>query len=249
MRAPGIPTVVSSAGFRKVEDERMSSLQGYFHEDVFLKFLAALLALLNPLYGIPIFLSMTDGYTAAERRRTASIITVTVLVIATIATTIGEEILGLFGIEVPAFQIAGGLIILGIALAMLKDDTAVAGDSKAAAAGHQRKSNIAIVPLAIPLTIGPGGIATIILFAHLLDDTSEIVTMIPVVVGVCLTLWLGFLFADPIARFLGATAISVITRIMAIILAAVAVEMVINGVFDVIGNHYPDLTKALGADS
>ena len=227
----------------------MDALLGSFHGDVFLRFLVALLALVNPLYGIPIFLSMTDGYTPAERRRTAGIVALTVLAVATVATFVGEEVLGVFGIEVAVFQIAGGLIVLGIALAMLKDDAPVAGDSKAEAAGRQRKRNIAVVPLALPLTIGPGGIATIILFAHLLDNTSEIVTMIPVVVGVCLILWLGLLFADPIARFLGITVISVITRIMAIILAAVAVEMVINGIFDVIHNHFPDLTKPVSAGS
>ncbi len=225
----------------------MDALLGFFNGDVFLKFLVALLALLNPLYGIPIFLSMTDGYTPAERKRTAGIVAATVVVVATIATVVGEEILGVFGIEVPAFQIAGGIIVLGIALAMLKDDPPIAGDSKAEAAGHQRKRNIAIVPLAIPLTIGPGAIATIILFAHSLDNTSEIVTMIPVLVGVCVAVWLGLLFADPIARFLGNTAISVITRIMAILLAAIAVEMVINGAFHLIDSHYPDLTKTAGA--
>lgn len=227
----------------------MDALLGYFHEDVFLKFLVAILALLNPLYGIPIFLNMTDGYTPAERKRTASVVTITVVVIATIATVIGEEILRFFGIKVPAFQIAGGLIVLGIALAMLKDAAPAAGDSKAEADGRQRKRNIAIVPLALPLTIGPGGIATIILFSHLLDDTSEVVTMIPVVVGVCLVLWLGLVFADAIARFLGNTVISVVTRIMAIILAAVAVEMVITGVIDVIHNNFPDLTKPVSAGS
>ncbi len=227
----------------------MDALLGFFHGGVFLKFLVALLVMVNPLYGIPIFLSMTDDYTPAERRRTAGIVALTVLAVATVVTFFGEEIFGVFGIEVAVFQIAGGLIVLGIALAMLKDDAPVAGDLKAEADGRQRKRNIAIVPLAIPLNIGPGGIATIILFAHLLDNTTEIVTMIPVVVGVCLIFWLGLLFADPIARFLGNTAISVITRIMAIILAAVAVEMVINGVFDVIHNHFPDLTKTVGAGS
>jgi len=228
---------------RAVPGASVNELSELFHQTIFLKFAAALVALLNPIYGIPIFLGMTEGYSAAERRRTASVIALTVLVAAIVATLIGEEILRFFGISVPAFQIAGGIIVLGIGLSMLKDDAPTEGDSKAAAAGRERRKNIAVVPLSIPLTIGPGTFATIILFTHLLDDGSEIVTMLPVVVAVCLTVWLGLLFAHPISQFLGETMISVITRLMAIILAAVAVEMIITGAVQAIQMHYPNLAK------
>jgi multiple antibiotic resistance protein len=124
---------------------------------------------------------------------------------------------------------------------MLKADEPSAGDVKAASEAHERKGNIAIVPLAIPLTIGPGAIATVIVFARRLDDRSEIVTLVPVVLGVCFLVWLGLRFAAPIAALLGDTVISVITGIMAIILAAVAIEMVIAGVIDVVDQHYPNL--------
>ena len=221
----------------------MGELSELFHQTIFLKFAAALVALLNPIYGIPIFLGMTQGYSPEERKRTASVIALAVVTAAVVVTFIGEEILKFFGISVPAFQIAGGIIVLGIGLSMLKDDPPPEGDSKAAAAGHEKHKNIAVVPLAIPLTIGPGTFATIILFTHLLDDGSEIVTLLPVVIGICLLVWLGLLFADPIARFLGNTVISVITRIMAIILAAVAVEMIINGVVQAYQMHYPDAAK------
>ena len=212
-----------------------------FHQDVFLKFLAALLALLNPLYGIPIFLSMTRGYSPAERNRTALIAAITVTITGVAATMVGEEVLGVFGIDIPSFRIAGGIIILLIALAMLKADAPAAGDARAVSEGHERQRNIAVVPLAIPLTIGPGAIATAIVFAHQLDDASEIVTLVPVVLGVCLLVWLGLRFAGPIAALFGDTVISVITRIMAIILAAVAIEMVVTGVVDVVDQHYPNL--------
>ncbi len=219
-------------------------LTAAFHPDVFFKFLAALLALLNPLYGIPIFLSMTRDYSPAERNRTALIASIAVTATGLVATLIGEEVLGVFGIDIPSFRIAGGIMILGIALAMLKADELSAGDAKAASAGHQRKGDIAVVPLAIPLIIGPGEIATVIVFAHQLDDRSEIVTMVPVVLGVCFLVWLGLRFAAPIAALLGDTVISVITRIMAIILAAVAIEMMITGVVDVVDQHYPNLRNA-----
>ena len=224
----------------------MGELSELFHGTVFLRFAAALVALLNPIYGIPIFLQMTAGYSPAERRRTAAIAALTVLSSAVIATLVGEEILNFFGISVPAFQIAGGIIVLGIALSMLKDDAPSGGDARAAEAVEESRKNIAVVPLAIPLTIGPGAFATMILFAHLLDNRSEIVTLLPVIVGVCLLIWLGLLFADPIARMLSPTVISVVTRIMAIVLAAVAVEMIITGAVHAVQMHYPNLVPVHG---
>jgi multiple antibiotic resistance protein len=222
-------------------------LTALFHQDVFLKFLAALLALLNPLYGIPIFLSMTKGYSPAERNRTALIAAITVTITGVAATMIGEEVLGVFGIDIPSFRTAGGIIILGIALAMLRAEAPPPGDAKAAEEGRTaRKRSIAVVPLAIPLTIGPGAIATSIVFAHQLDDASVIATLIPVVLLVCALVGVGLRFAAPIAGFLGATVISVITRVMAIILAAVAVEMVVVGITAAVDSHYPALSGATG---
>jgi multiple antibiotic resistance protein len=214
-----------------------------FHEDVFLKFLAALLALLNPLYGIPIFLSMTEGYTPAERGRTAAVASAAVTATALISLLLGEEVLDIFGIDVGSFRIAGGIIILGIALAMLRDDDPDAGDARAADA-HRAKKGIAVVPLAIPLTIGPGAIATSIVFAHQLDGAAEFVTLVPVVLIVCALIWLGLRFAGPISSLLGHTVISVITRVMAIILAAIAVEMMLEGITSAVDTHYPGLGQA-----
>ena len=209
-----------------------------FVTNIFLKFAAALIALINPLYAIPIFLSLTSEYTPAERRRIANIVGLTVLVAAIICTAIGEEILSFFGITVPAFQIAGGIIILGIGLSMLRDDERSTGDQKAKGAAEGQNKNIAIVPLSIPLTIGPATFATIIMFAHLLDDGQEIGTMFPIIVIISLAIGLGLLFADPISKFLGETVMSIITRIMAILLTAIAVEMMFNGAMQAWEHHH-----------
>ena len=213
-----------------------------FDQAVFLKFLAALLAIFNPLYGIPIFLSMTEGYSGPERKRVALVVTGTVVVVALIAVLVGEEILAVFGIDIPSFRIAGGLIILGVGMSMLNASDLPKGDQRAVAEGEKKKSNIAVVPLAIPLTIGPGTIATTIVFAHTLSDGAEIVTLGSAVLIACAIVGLGLLFADPISRFFGPTMINVITRVMAIILVAVAVEMVLTGTFNAIDTHYPGLT-------
>ena len=128
----------------------METYLGFFHADLFLKFAVALVALLNPLYGIPIFLGMTKGYTQKQRSRTANIIVLTVFVAAVVVTLIGEEILGFFGIDVAAFQIAGGIIVLGIGLSMLNDNPMPEGDAKAKDAADDAKGSIAVVPLSHP---------------------------------------------------------------------------------------------------
>lgn len=210
-----------------------------FDQAVFLKFLAALLAIFNPLYGIPIFLSMTDGYSAPERRRVALIVTGTVIAVGLISVVIGEEILAVFGIDIPSFRIAGGLIILGIGMSMLNASDRSQGDQQAVEDGHRKQGNIAVVPLAIPLTIGPGTIAITIVYSHTLSDGAEVVTLGAAILIACLIVGLGLLFADPISRLLGKTMINVITRVMAIILVAVAIEMMLTGVFNAVDAHYP----------
>ncbi|WP_300065920.1 MarC family protein [uncultured Ruegeria sp.] len=219
----------------------------FFDQAVFLKFLAAVLAIFNPLYNMPIFLSMTRGCSAPERRRVALIVMTSVTVIALTAVLIGEEILAVFGIDVPSFRIAGGIIIFGIGMSMLNAEDRPPGDQAAVADGHERKFNFAVVPLAIPLTIGPGTIAITIVFSHQATPGTEIVTLGSAVVIACSIVGLGLLFADQISRFLGDTMINVLTRIMAILLVAVAVEMVLTGVFNAIDMHYPGLTTGQGA--
>lgn len=211
-----------------------------FDQAVFLKFLAALLAIFNPLYGIPVFLSMTSGYSKAERRRVALIVTFSATVIALVAVAVGEELLALFGIDVPSFRIAGGLIIFGVGMSMLNAADPEPGDQAAAADGHTKK-NIAVVPLALPLTIGPGAIATTVVFSHELPNAAGIVTLGSAVLIACTIVGLGLIFADSISRVMGKTMMNVITRIMAIILVAVSIEMVLTGTFNAINIHYPDL--------
>ncbi|MEM1362759.1 MAG: MarC family protein [Pseudomonadota bacterium] len=219
-----------------------------FDQVIFFKFLGALLAMVNPLYGLPVFLSMTEGYTPAERRITALVVTLTVAMTAFISVVAGEEILSIFGISIPAFRVAGGLIILGIGLAMLNASDPKDGDKQAIDHGHQKKRNIAVVPLAIPLTIGPGAIVTSVVFAHQLSDEAEVFTLLPAVAIVTLILGASLLFALPLSRFMGPVMINVVVRVFAIVLIAIAVEMMLTGVWNSLESHFPGL-KSLGTSS
>ncbi len=213
----------------------------HFDEALFWSFFAAMIALLNPLYAIPVFLGLTEDFTPAERRAAALVASATVTITALLSLLIGEEILAVFGIDIPSFRVAGGIIILLIGLAMLNAAPRPPGDAEAADRAQGAKRGIAVVPLAIPLTIGPGTIATAIVFAHEADNATELATLVPVVLIVSGIVALGLFFAEPISRRLGPSVISVVTRIMAIVLTAVAVEMMISGGADAIRSHFPQL--------
>jgi MarC family membrane protein len=222
-------------------------LTDLFVQALFLKYLAALLAVFNPLFGIPVFLAMTEGFTSAERRRTALIVALSSTIFAMVCVLVGEEILAIFGINVPSFRIAGGFILIGIGFRMLNTESRSAGDTLAIEEGKKKTGKgISVVPLAIPLTIGPGALAVTIVFAHQLSDAAEIVTLTPVVLIACLISGLGLVFADPLSRFLGLTTINIATRIMAIVLIAISVEMVVTGALDAIDDRYPHLASDTG---
>jgi len=211
--------------------------ESLFHVDLFLKFAVALFALVNPLLVIPLFLQMTKDYTPAQRRRTAHVVAITVFVACNVILVTGEEVLAFFGISIPGFQIAGGIFILLLGLSILNNsgeaDTATASDSTSAS-----KRGVAVVPLAIPIMVGPGAIATIIVFTQYINDVKEVFSMEPAVAIICVLVWLGLVFAVPIERILGDSTMNVITRIMGLLLMAIAVEMVIAGVVQVTRTNF-----------
>lgn len=216
-------------------------MSDFFNVDLFLKFAIALAALLNPLLGVPVFLKMTSGFQPAEKRKVAHVVGVTIFVACIIILLIGEEILAFFGISIPGFQITGGVVIFGLGLSLIQSDDSEPASDQAAPAEDRPRRNIAVVPMAIPIMLGPGAITTIIVFTQLMNDTSELVTMVPVVLLISVMVWLGLLFADVISRTLGDTVINIVTRIMGLILAAVAVEMFVAGVVAFAKLHFPAL--------
>jgi MarC family membrane protein len=203
-----------------------------FDNDLFLDVFIALFALLNPLFAIPVFLGLTSEFAAGERQRTAAVAALTTLIALVVAALIGDQILELFGVHVESFQIAGGLIVLTIALSMLKGESEEDEEAKEVieqkAASDNR--NIAVYPLAIPLLAGPGVFVTTIVFSSRLSTTGEFVAFGAAILSIVLVLWLAMAFATTAARFLNKIAISIGTKILGILLAAVAVEMIITGI-------------------
>ena len=189
----------------------------------------ALLAIVNPLGIIPFFIAFTDQFTPAQKQRTIVVSAFSAFVVIAVSALIGTDLLRFFGISLQSFQVGGGLLLLLSAISMLNAapgavrsvpeevDEAVASDS------------VAVVPLTIPLLTGPATISTVIIYAekaHRLVDHLVLVgygVVIAVVAAVC------FRAAEPIARVLGKTGINVMTRLMGLILAALAVELMSEG--------------------
>jgi multiple antibiotic resistance protein len=194
--------------------------------------LATLLVIADPIFLSALFLGLTQHLNTAQRREVALRGTIIAYCIFLGAGLGGAKLLELLGISLSAFRIAGGLLLLSAAAEMVFDRRGQRQQdiaTKAVTVDHVR--NIAAFPLAIPLMAGPGGITAMILLAGRANGDWTKLTALYVVAGVVmLACYLAFLAAERIAAALGITGRAVISRLLGIILAALAVQFVIDGV-------------------
>ena len=190
------------------------------------KFIAALFAIMNPATAIPVFLAVTEGDKTEKRRRIAISAGVAVAVILTISAFAGKPLLALFGISLASFEGAGGIIILLMALSMLKAEPSKVHHSPEEAKEGSETANPAIFPIAIPLLAGPGAISTVILFGDRLHGVGGYSIIIGGIFVMSIVLAISLAMAPILAKVLGKTGMNVVSRIMGMILAAIAVEMI-----------------------
>lgn len=193
--------------------------------------LIALLAIVNPIGVIPFFIHFTQGFTRKQRQHTARVAAVSAFVVIAVSALAGTRIIEAFGISLASFQVGGGLLLLMSAIQMLnaqpaesrKDDLDEGGDKA------ETGASIAIVPLTIPLLTGPATISTMIIYA----DQSRQWWQLGVLVGyglvIGLAVWVAFSLSDRIAGAIGKTGTNVMTRLMGLLLAALAVEVMSDG--------------------
>ncbi len=193
------------------------------------KYLVGIFAILNPLGAIPIYLSMMTDRRPEVMHRTAFKASVAVAVILTLAVWTGDSLLSFFGIGIPAFRIGGGLLVLLIAVAMFGAKTSPAQHTDAEQAEGQAKDDIAVVPLAIPLLAGPGAISLTIVDAHQAGSLPDKLMFSAGIVGVTMIVWLVLRLAEPIGRRLGTGGLNIATRVMGLLLAAMAVQFIADG--------------------
>jgi multiple antibiotic resistance protein len=197
-------------------------------------------AILNPFGNTAIFLSITAERSSAERQKIAVMTSAAVLITLLVAAVIGRDILALFGISIGAFRIAGGIIVLLIALSMLRARPSAVHHSAKEEADAQLKDNPAIFPLAIRVIAGPGAIATVILYGGHARGFVDLLTIAAVILLMCGVLLVALRMAGRLSSLLGPTGINVLSRLMGMILAAIAVEMMAGGLVDL----FPQLRVA-----
>ncbi|CAN4266538.1 MarC Multiple antibiotic transporter [Methylophilaceae bacterium] len=189
----------------------------------------ALFAIVNPIGSVPIFISATDGWEQKQKMRTANVVAVTVFLVLGASALFGEGILDFFSISIPSFQVGGGILILLIAINMLHAKQSHSKQTPEEAKTMDERDVIAIVPLSIPLLAGPGAISSMIIAAQ--DSTTlggQLSLLLPISV-VAMLIWLTLQLSGYIAGKLGTIGINIVTRLMGLILAAMAVEFIAHG--------------------
>ena len=185
---------------------------------------------IDPLGLAPIFLALTAGMSREERAQVALRSTLTAFGTLVLFAVAGLVILSVFGITMHAFRIAGGVLLFFIAFEMIFERRTDRKERSAEVAQADRIRNVAIFPLAIPLIAGPGAISATILLSGTYGDVLDRVLLILIVAINLAACWLVFLVADRIDHLLGATGRIVLTRLLGLILAALAVQFVADGV-------------------
>ena len=189
----------------------------------------SLLALINPIGAIPFFISLTGSQTDEEKRRTIKVASISVAIVIGLSALLGEQIIGFFGFSVGSLQVGGGIIMIMIALNMLNAQTSRTKATPEEEDEAGAKASIAVVPLAIPLLTGPGSISTVIVYAGKTRHWWDLFLLAGVGVAIAAVVWIVLRAAEPIARVIGRTGINVGTRLMGLILAALAVEFIVDG--------------------
>lgn len=209
--------------------------------DLFVNFFVALFALINPVGNVPVFAAATSGATSQQRRLIAVYIGLFVLGFLTFIYLTGLAILEFFGISLPAFRIAGGIILFLLGLDMARNDfTAMfAGASEDGGPtdlrGYARKQfEKLVVPFAIPLLIGPGAISTVVIFASDADPLGVrgLIGGVAVIAAVAAAVVLSFWLTPVISRLFGRIGMTIVVRVLGLILCAMAVQFIISGVSD-----------------
>lgn len=190
----------------------------------------AVFFIMDPLGLLPIFVAITSGDTEEKRQRTARRATLIAFGLMTFFTLFGSFVFKLFGISMSALKVAGGILLLMTSMDMLKAQPSRTRSSPEETHESEAKEDVAVVPLAMPLLAGPGSIATAMVLAARGPNWTY---SIPVVASIAITCFVTYLLlrvATRLNRILGTTGIAVLERIMGLLLAAIAVQFVADGI-------------------
>jgi multiple antibiotic resistance protein len=205
----------------------------------FIKLLMALVVLVNPLGAMSVFISLTAHHQPFERRRIAQTTSISVAVVVGVSALIGDPLLRFLGISIGAFQMGGGLLMLLIAIAMMNAQPMPTKANSSEQEEASSRPNIAVVPLAIPIMTGPGTISTVIIYGAKSQTIWDLLMLISVGAVLASLCYAALISALPISRWLGVTGVNIVNRVMGMILSAISVEIMADG----LRNLFPQLIR------
>ncbi len=188
-----------------------------------------LFIIIDPPGLAPVFITLTKGMTAPQRRTIAVRTCLVAASLMMVFLFLGEAVLGFIGISMDAFRIAGGILLFLTALDMLFQRRQARREDSAAEGQAEHEDDPSVFPLALPLIVGPGAITTIILLAGNAKGPAEFGAIAGVLLAVLSIVFLAFLAAPAIERALGKTGLNIVTRVLGMLLAALAVQFVLDG--------------------
>lgn len=199
--------------------------------DALLSAIVTLLVTVDPPGLAPLFLAVTSGMDGTQRRQVATRATVIALGVLALFAIAGTIILSLFGITLPAFRVAGGLLLFYIAFEMIFERRHERHEKSAERAiTTDMIHNVAVFPLAIPLIAGPGAISATILLSGAFSQPGPRAVLVAIIVVVMVLVWFVFLISEKLDRLLGETGRTILSRLLGVLLAALAVQFVADGV-------------------
>ncbi|MBZ1392381.1 MarC family protein [Psychrobacter pacificensis] len=199
-----------------------------------IKIILAFMVLINPFSALTLFLDLTRGYSMNNRRKVARVACLTIFITISFFTVAGETLLKALGISIGSFQLAGGILVFLISLNMMNGEgNPVKPDQENFDVDHVQDAPptmaSAVVPIAIPMMIGPGGISTVIIYSSQVSGILQVSAIIIAGLFISLFCYLALMAAGRISRLLGDTGLNIMSRIMGMLLAAVSIEIIVSG--------------------
>ncbi|TDE04740.1 MarC family NAAT transporter [Flavobacterium sandaracinum] len=203
--------------------------------DLFIYLFVALFSVLNPIGTVPIFVGLTQNDTKKERSRISLWTAINVFIILIVSFFIGQYVLIFFGISIDALRIAGGIIIVNSGFSLLSGEfNKKRGINKKAESDAQKRNDIALTPLAIPMLAGPGSISLLIAFYQEHNSSMEILISSMAILAIAVTIFLILKSAHYLAKILGVSGIVAISRIVGFIVIAIGIQYIVSAIINII---------------
>mgnify|MGYP003587591112 FL=1 len=209
--------------------------------DIFIYLFVALFSVLNPIGTVPIFVGLTQGYTASERSKTSLVTSINVFIILMISFFVGQYVLSFFWLSITALRIAGGIIIASSGFSLLNGNFSKnKGINKKVQKEVEARQHIALTPLAMPMLAGPGSISLLIAYYQELGESGSAITSVEIlfsclaILAVAVLIYIVLRSAHYLAKILGSSGIVAISRIIGFLTIAIGIQYIISATLSII---------------